>query len=448
MIFRLEIFEIGSIKNFKFEWDLEKNGLLCIAGKNGSGKTTLAKAILNFSLADIFYRTSSDGLLCSNSRINYFMGDEQYLFTYNPALQTLDCRTPIPSNYKFQVGVELPVPYGQRFNFFRILSEADHDIRREIILENYSKPDELIDFLHKIYGDLRFSDLIEVAIKGNRYYCRLLADGRYLREDYFSSGEYFLTNLFRKVTLGQKFIFIDEIDISLDAVAQTRVVSELRLLCNKHSVSIVFTSHSLAMMQTMAPGEITYMESNSSEDGLAQKSFGYIKSLMFGFKGYDRYILTEDDVLMDFLKFLIQRYCPPTFFSYEIIYIGGGSQVVDLMLRNADKEFFGAADQVISVLDGDQLDKNHARAPNIHCIPIDNVELDFFRICHEPGYTPAIDLTKFNGRTPHKQIYKYMISERLLSKEEIFDSICNHHHVQFENFSRIVLQPFLCRPEN
>jgi len=231
-------------------------------------------------------------------------------------------------------------------------------------------------------------------------------------------------------------------------VAQTRVVSELRLLCNKHSVSIVFTSHSLAMMQTMAPGEITYMESNSSEDGLAQKSFGYIKSLMFGFKGYDRYILTEDDVLMDFLKFLIQRYCPPTFFSYEIIYIGGGSQVVDLMLRNADKEFFGAADQVISVLDGDQLDKNHARAPNIHCIPIDNVELDFFRICHEPGYTPAIDLTKFNGRTPHKQIYKYMISERLLSKEEIFDSICNHHHVQFENFSRIVLQPFLCRPEN
>ena len=39
------------------------------------------------------------------------------------------------------------------------------------------------------------------------------------REDYLSSGEYFLIRLYRTIMSSARLIVIDEIDISLDAVA-------------------------------------------------------------------------------------------------------------------------------------------------------------------------------------------------------------------------------------
>jgi ABC-type dipeptide/oligopeptide/nickel transport system ATPase subunit len=441
MHFSVELAEIRPVKALVFEIDLERNQLLCIVGKNGSGKTTLAKAILNFSLADTFTRTSSDGIFHHDSKILYRFGNEKFLFSYDDKLRMLNCKVPIPDALKAQVSVELPMPHGHRFNFFRTLSEADHEIRRATILGDYRKPEEIIEFLSHIYGERRFDDLIEVRLRTGSCCCIHLPDGRYLREDYFSSGEYFLINLYRRVRQGQRLVVIDEIDISLDAAAQARLAEKLRDLCIECHVNIVFTSHSLAMMQTLQSNELFYMERSTAGATLAPASFSYVKSLMFGFASRDKVILTEDPVLKDFLSFVIHRYCPPSFYSYYLIEVGGAGQVVDLMTRNEREGFLGAANDVIAVLDGDQKQAKHAQGPRTHCIPLDSVEKALWNEHQRPDFQPAIAVKQANA----KALFKYVIRNKILSQEEIFDLLCVRHHEAMQEFAKS-LRVFLCRP--
>ncbi|MDI9335207.1 MAG: AAA family ATPase [Cytophagales bacterium] len=448
MQFKVELAEIRPIKALTFEIDLARNGLTCLVGKNGTGKTTLAKAILNFALADTFLRTSSDGIFQAESTIRYTWGEQQFLFTYDKELRTLNSKVPIPQALKAKVAVELPVPHGQRFNFFRTLSESDLEIRAAITLGNHRKPTELIEFLSEIYGESRFSGLIEVPLKAGSCCCIVPPDGRYVREDHFSSGEYFLINLHRKILQGQSLLVIDEIDISLDATAQTRVATELRKLCAQHSVNIVFTSHSLAMMQTMEPGEILYIEREAEKAKLDSVAFGYVKSVMFGFKGYDKYILTEDERLKEFLEYLISRYCPPCFFSYVIIAAGGGTEVVRLMDRNEKEEFLNASKNVIAVLDGDQKSKSHALRPNAHCIPVWNVEQAFWDEFQKSEFQSnpktSIQLPASNARSKPKELYKHVIKNKIYSRDETFKIICDRHVEEFRTFAK-TLEAFLCR---
>jgi ABC-type dipeptide/oligopeptide/nickel transport system ATPase subunit len=441
MLFAVELAEIRPIKALSLEIDLARHQLLCIAGKNGSGKTTLAKAILNFALADTFTRTSSDGVFQQGSKIRYRFGDEEFLFSYDEGLGTLNSKVPIPDSLKSQISVELPMPYGHRFSFFRTLSEADHEIRRATILGRYQRPTELIEFLSRIYGERRFDDLVEVRLRKGSCCCILLAGGRYLREDYFSSGEYFLINLYRRVLQGARLVVVDEIDISLDAAAQVRLAAELRALCAQRGVNIVFTSHSMAMMQTLDSGELLYMERTSEGATLMPAAFSFVKSLMFGFNGRDRYILTEDKLLRAFLEFVIQRYCLPSFYSYYLIEVGGATQVVDLLVRNGREGFLGPVQDVIAILDGDQQTENHAHSPRTYCLPLQNVEAALWDAHVEPGFQPRIPVPQQNARA----LYKYVLRERILSQDEIFELLCNRHRLAMDGFATI-LHVFLCRP--
>jgi len=441
MRFAVELEEIRPIKALRLELDLANPQLLCIVGKNGSGKTTLAKAILNFVLADTFTRTSADGVFQQRSTIRYRFGNHEFLFSYDDTLKTLNSKVPIPESLKAQISVELPVPYGHRFTFFWTLSEADHEIRRATILGDYQRPTELIEFLSRIYEDRRFDDMVEVRFRRGSCCCFLLPGGRYLREDYFSSGEYFLINLYRRILQGARLVVVDEIDISLDAAAQTRLAAELRALCANHGVTVVFTSHSMAMIQTLQSGELLYMERTPDGATIVPASFSFVKSLMFGFVGRDRYILTEDSVLKAFLEFVIQRYCAPSFYSYYLIEVGGATQVVDLMTRNGREGFFGPVNDVIAVLDGDQRQERHAQSPGTYCVPFQNVEEALWVEHQRPDFPLRIPVPQPNARA----LYKYLIRERYLSQDEIFKLLCDRHSDAMNEFANI-FRTLLCRP--
>lgn len=374
---RVEILltEIQHIKKAKFSFDVEGSGLLCIAGKNGTGKTTLVKAIRNITNADTFKRTSSESIFTSSSSIIYDIDGTKITFEYDPALKSLNCREQIPASLRTGIAVELPIPHGERFNFFQKISNADLDIRKSIVLGEYISPQGLMEFLQAIYQTSKYKNLVEISIRGARYYCELLDGGRYLREDYFSSGEYFLISLYKRIEQGCKLIVIDEIDISLDAAAQVRLVERLRDFGKRHGVVFVFTTHSLAMMRTLDPSELLYMDHD--EEGVAtitNVSYNYVKSILYGFRGWDKYILTEDDVLHDFIEYLIWRYCGDFFYTYKIIFIGGGTNTTDLLKRNSSENFFGDEESVIAILDGDQRHLRHSKGKNTCCIPVDSVE--------------------------------------------------------------------------
>ena len=389
-LFSCSLFNVQHIKELSFSIDLSENQLICIVGKNGVGKTTLIRAIKNLQFADTFTKTASPYIFNSNSLIKYTIDDVEYVFEYNAQLQVIDTKSIIDDQVRSSLYVELPIPHGERFNLFQRLSEIDEELRKNISLKKYDKPNELISFLSNVYGTNRFDDLQVTSIKNSNYYFILKEDDFYIREDYLSSGEFFVINLYKMVQKKCKLIVIDEIDISLDASAQVNLINELRKFCTDYQVNIVFTTHSLALMRMLYDAELHYMENIGEVVKLRNASYNYVKSILFGFKGWDKYILTEDIMLENYLEDLIGQDDDLIFFEYKIIYIGGAGNVVDLMNRNSKEQFFSSLDNVISVLDGDK-EKEIKENDNVFFIPFESVEKQLF--CHYKNNELSTDVT-------------------------------------------------------
>jgi hypothetical protein len=167
--------------------------------------------------------------------------------------------------------------------------------------------------------------------------------------------------------------------------------------------------------------------------------------LLFGFEGWDKYILTEDKVLQRFLEFIINKFCAETFYRFKIIYIGGAPNVVNLMQRNADEEFLSTKDNVISILDGDQADQKHTlNFKNVHCIPLSSVEKKIY----EDYLSGAEELVRVSaGLTFHddKDMFSKLTGRRLMSEAQIFEYLCRIYIDEITKFSEI-LKSFLYDP--
>jgi hypothetical protein len=449
MLFKIALGRIRPITSLTFTLNLDSNAPLCIVCRNGAGKTTLAKTIMNFSLADTFRRTTSDGALRDDSWVSYEVGGKVFEFTYDSALRTLSTRKPVPEALRSLVAVELPIPHGQRFSYFYTLAEADEEIRRAIILDDYTSPEPLISFLTRIYGEPRFAKLLEVKYSKGACCFFLEDDGRYVREDYFSSGEFFLVNLYRKIQSGPKLIFVDEIDISLDAAAQARLVAELRTLCQVHSVNVVFTSHSLALMQTLKEGELLHLDVVEGKSILEKRSFSFVKSLLFGFSGWDRYILVEDENAKAIIEHHIRLHCLSIKYECIVIPVGGAGQVLALMERNRSHNFLGPPDAVIAILDGDQRTTGNANSPSTYCMPLNSLESAFEEIYEQADFIPKLPSSIYNALPPRngkgrpKALMKAFLRATPMSKEWMVESVCAPHANEIQSFAQEVLLPFL-----
>lgn len=380
---KITINNVQHLKRQEFELDLSQNKIFCVAGKNGVGKTTLVRAIRNLSIHNTFQETAAPYIFSKDSSIVYSFGDlfSDIEFKYNKFLKVVDSRQEIPEEVKSRISVELPIPHGERFKHFRSLADKDDSIRANIANGDYQLATDLSVFLSRIYKDSDFSRLYQTEVKGVLYYFFLKDDSErfYIREDYLSSGEYFVINLFKRINSGCKLIVIDEVDISLDASAQVNLVGALRSYCETHEVNILFTTHSLALMKTLHSDELIYMENQDGVVSCKSRSYGFIKSVMYGFSGFDKYILTEDKCLAKYIEYLINDSGQESFFKYQVIYVGGATQVIDLMKRNNDLGFLSSGDNVLVVLDGDQKDKGYIKGlSNVVLLPFDNIEIEIF----------------------------------------------------------------------
>jgi len=422
--FQLVLNEIQHIKHLLLELNLDEHKLTCVVGKNGVGKTTLVRAFRNLARADTFSFTAASNIFSTGSSIQYRLSQDEVIFTYDKRVKSLNCRASIPPQMKEACTAELPMPHGDRFNYFQSISKADAEIRRQITLEEFERPSELIEFLSDIYSTNRFDSLIEVKVGNRSYYCLLRDNNRYVREDYLSSGEHFLINLYRTIKGSARLIVVDEIDLSLDAAAQVHLVRKLRAFCQHYRCNVLFTTHSLAMMRMLEPTELLLMESNDGVVTFTPAPYSYIKSVMFGFRGWDRYILTEDILLAGFIEHIIQHVGRPSFYQYKIIHVGGATQVVDLLNRNSTEHFLSTADHVIAILDGDQADRTHAQRAQVFCVPVENVE-QALHAHYSEDYFP-FKLPAGMQYSGHKDLYHSLRREGV-SDSELYQFLCEQY---------------------
>ncbi|QXI02589.1 ATP-binding protein [Pseudomonas monsensis] len=445
----VELKNIQHVKHMLFSLDLTENRLTCLVGKNGVGKTTLIKSILNLCSADTFSKTISPGVFKNDSEVIYNHDNETFVFDYDASMSTLNCKSAIPEKLKDSIDVELPIPFGRRFDHYQKISSADKDIRTAIILGQHTKPMELIDFLNDIYSSKKFETLVEINIKNTNYYCIPLDGDRYVREDHLSSGEFFLISLYRKITNHRKLIVIDEIDISLDAAAQAHLVRRLRNFCETYQVNILCTTHSLAIMRTLRDNELYYMANTDGAGNIIPASYNYIKSIMFGFIGWDKYILTEDEMLKNFLEFIIDRYCPNNFSRWKIIPIGGGANVTTLARLNHAEKFLSIPENVISILDGDQrIFKYNISCPNTYFLPFESVEKKIYSDYKKSKFLPNFIHTETpNSKKPDKIFYSEIIEKEAITNVEIFEYLCKDDEEGAINLSKTI-SSFLSQKNN
>lgn len=414
----VSITNVQGVRSLQFTIGLESPRICCLVGKNGVGKTTLVRALGALARPDIFLRTAGPHIVSDDSRIDYVLDDQRVSFQYDKAIGSLESREPIPGAFREGVIAELPLPHGMRFNFFRAASDADADIRAALATGDYSEPVELRRFLEDIYSR-PFHHLVEVMSRGRPYYCLRLSDERYIREDYLSSGEYFLISLYRVMRRGRRLIVVDEIEISLDAAAQSRIVGWLRGFCLEYGCSIVLTSHSLPVMRSLDHGELIYLDSVDGEVTTEVTSFGQAQLKLFGINGRDRVILTEDAMLAEFLRFLVASSLPPVKLLWDVVHVGGGAQVVDFLERNATHEYLASGECVIAVLDGDQLGRVKELDGRVYFVPFASVEKAIYSHYYEDDF--PYRLAKDRTFTSGKDCVNSILQARVASRRDLLD---------------------------
>ncbi len=433
---------IQHVTHLHLDMDLSKSGLMCLVGRNGAGKTTLVRALRNLSNSDTFIRTATPYAFSQRSRIIYDLDGEQATFAYNNTLRSLDCRDKISKELRELVAAELPMPYGARFNYFKSASEADQDIRTAIALKTYHCPGELIAFLNAVYETDRYSAMAEVRVRGKNYYALVREDGTYIREDYLSSGEHFLINLFRTIKGPSKLLVIDEIDLSLDAAAQANLPGWLREFSGQYDCKILFTTHSLALMRQLEVDEIFYMEDNSGSVSIKPTSYSNAMLMLFGFVGYDRYILTEDKMLVAFIEHLIRRYCPETLLTYKIIFIGGASQVAGLIDGKEADQLLASQEKVVGILDADQRNEKFSDHPSVRMIPLESVEEAILAASREDVMFPFRAARKDFSKGKD---FNHYLKQQGATQAQIFDYLIARHESAFQDIAEF-LRGFLPPP--
>ena len=446
--FSIIIENIQHIKKLELTLDLTKNGLMVIIGKNGVGKTMLFKGIQNLITSNTFATTSNKYIYKEDSQILYKInsGEFEYLFTYNEKVETLDYKGEVEKFIIDNIFVELPIPFGKRFKQFQKIGEVDRDIRTSIVSKQYEVPNALIELLNYIYDTERFNNLKEITVKKEKYYAIALKDDYYIREDYLSSGEYFIINIYKLIQERCKLIAIDEIDISLDAMAQVRFVQKLRELSKEYQIKLLFSTHSLALIKTLKQDELFYMDLQEGTCTFEKKSFNYIKSLLYGFQDYDKYILVEDVMTQKYIEYLLAD--ENIFSKYIVIPVGGDVQVVALMDKSHSQKIFDDSENVISILDGD---KNHHTAyqkrEDIDFLPFKSIEKDLYEYFNDgSGFidftTKELTSNNLQDEPNPKKVYKMLIRNKIKSQHEIFTFLSDKKRTEVEQF-KIKLITFL-----
>lgn len=433
------------IKNIKdidclaVNFEFENSKLIVMTGKNGVGKTSLAKA---FKLIDdplIFNKSAGLNAIRNDSEITFNLdGHDEFSFRYNSKIGALDTKDKLPSSGK--ILSELPVPYGERFNHFSLISRYDSEIRSNIAASRYRDATKLKEFLNKIYSTNKFDRLKETEIGKRVFYFTIQEGDYYIREDHLSSGEFFLIQLYRIITSGAELIFVDELDVALDAAAQVKLFGAISPLLDAYGSRLIVISHSLAFMSTVANESLYYLERNSGNISIEPRSFAYIKSDLYGFVGFDRYILTEDEVLEGFINYIISSFSIVPYYRHSIIGVAGINQLQMLVEKNDVLTIFSESKNVRCIMDGDahpDFAQKYCGPTQVICSPFEDIEKYIF--LNRDTLLPHIERPSFQEskkvKTASKTYWKWLTIDKKIHSNQLYALVVDSNPEQAESFA-------------
>lgn len=425
---KITLENIKGISRLSVEFTYPESNFIVITGKNGIGKTSLVKAFHLISDPDIFQKASGLNAVRADSKITFELdGFDGFSFSYNQNLGVLDTRDKLPDTN--EIVAELPIPFGRRFQQFSLISAHDRAIRENIAANDDGRADELIEFLSQVYQNDKFAELKATKVGKYEFYFLHLGQDYYVREDHLSSGEYFLIQIYRLITSGAKLVLIDELDVAVDAAAQVKLYAAIKPLLEKYGSRLIVISHSLAFMNTVDEGSLYYLETNSESVTLEQRSFGYIKSDLYGFEGYDRYILTEDEVLEGFIEYIIMYYSIKPYYQHRTIGVAGWNQLKMIIEKNDTDKIFSDSANVLAIVDGDvypSLVREYKGDTEIFCSPVEDIEKYIY--FNRERLLPDIELPTYtespDPKTASKTYWRrHLIRDKQIHKNEIYQLI-------------------------
>lgn len=424
---KISIRKIKNMDTLSIEFDFPESNIIVITGKNGIGKTTIVKSFNLLDDPNIFAKSSGENALGDNSRVSFAIeGVRPFEFSYNAKLGAMDSKDLLPSENT--IISELPIPYGARFRRFSKIAGFDSELKVNIASSDYERACDLIDFFSRVYLSEKFSELKSTRIKKDTFYFLLKEDDYYIREDHFSSGEFFLIQLYRLVTSGARLILIDELDVALDAVAQVNLFAAIKPILEANNSRLIVVSHSLAFMSTVDEGGLYYLEKSSGKITLESRSFGYIKSDLFALRGYDRYILTEDPVLEGFIEFVIRSSSVSCHYQHLTIGVGGDNQLKMIVEKNDSEQIFSNSKNVRCVVDGDVFDTlsaSYVGPTHIIRSPVDDLEKYIYlnrdtllNTVERPDYTESKD-----PKRASKTYWKWLVNDRGVDSRRLYELV-------------------------
>ncbi|ENZ4303426.1 MULTISPECIES: AAA family ATPase [Klebsiella pneumoniae complex] len=437
MIVSVSIKALQHLGDLKVSFDFSRDPLICMTSKNGVGKTSIIKALALLRDTAVISKTSSVFSISEDTQIDVTLNSDVYTFRYsNGDLDTRD----ILRDESF-INVELPIPYGKRFSEFPALGNIDMMMREMFLKGDYQDASDLIEFMKSVYRDVdKFQNLKVVRIKGENYYFLPLDNNRYIREDYFSSGEFFVISIFKMIMSPSRFLIIDEIDVSLDSSAQVSLMNAVRSICLKMEKKILFTTHSLAIMKTIYEfgTPIIYLKNEDGEISHNLVSYSFIQLEMFGFQGYDKFIFTEDVTLEQYINYKLTGL--PILNRYKVIYIGGCDNVIDLLKRNALTHFICQPAAAKAILDGDAAGK-YGHRQDVIISPFDDIEDEIYRKYKEenavhnlPNVAPENAKSKIYWKKLHENCEQHG-----LTREDIFRILETGFEQEADDFTQALL---------
>lgn len=435
----VKINNVKGVTELKAIFDFSDKKIIVVTGKNGVGKTTLVNAFKLISDPQVFNKSSGFKSIRVDSNISFELhGHDEFSFSYNDKLDALDTKQVLPK--KESVTAELPIPFGARFVQYALVASFDAEIRTNIASSIYQDANDLIDFLSEVYLTDKFSNLKVTRVKSRNFYFVLRESDFYIREDHLSSGEFFLIQLFRLITSGSELIVIDELDVSLDAAAQVHLFKAIKPILAKYNSRLIVMSHSLAFMSMVDDGSLYLLEDNSHEITLEQRSFGYVKSFLYGFEGYDRYILTEDTIMEGFIEYVINKFSMTPYYQHKTIGVGGWNQLKLIIEKNDTEKIFTDFSNVIGIVDGDaypDISVNYSGPTKILCSSVEDIEKYIF--LNRETLLAEIELPTYpeseEMKRASKTYWKYLTDDKGLTINRLYQLVIDSQNESAERLA-------------